>query len=175
MAAARRVRALTPSAKLRDCALAQLRIRSPRPGKARHGFAARAAGAAEPHQFAEAARGQRRLRRGAELAADHDAGGDREHVLRGAADLDAADIRGVIGPEGRRPQRLHELGRKRSSFAASVTAVGRPRATSSAKLGPDRMAGNGGRRGFRDHLGHEFVGAVLDALGARDTGTPPAR
>ena len=62
--------------------------------KSRQGFAARAAGAAEPQQFGEAARGQGRLRRGAQFAADHDAGGDRQHVFGGAADLDAANIGG---------------------------------------------------------------------------------
>ncbi len=51
---------------------------------------------------------------------------------------------------------------------ASVTAVGRPRATSAAKLGPDRIAGTRRARALGDHLGHELVRAALDALGAGD-------
>ena len=63
-------------------------------------LAACAAGAAEAHQLGEAAGGERRLRRGAELATRDNAGGDRQHVLGGAADLDAAHVGGVIGAEG---------------------------------------------------------------------------
>ena len=54
------------------------------------------------------------------------------------------------------------------SRAASVTAVGRPRATSAAKLGPDKIAGTALRRAFGDHFAHEFLAAALDALGADD-------
>ena len=49
-----------------------------------------------------------------------------------------------------------------------VTAVGSPRATSAAKLGPDRIPGSAFGAHSRDHLGHEFVAAGLDALGAGD-------
>jgi hypothetical protein len=119
-------------------------------------------------QFAEAARGQRGLRRGAELAADHDAGRDRQHVLGGATDLDAADVGGVIGPERRRAQRLHEaagqlflLRRQRHRRRqAARDVVGKARARQDRRL---RV-----QRGFSDHLGHEFMGAVLDALGTGD-------
>src|SRR6185312_631366 len=70
-------------------------------GKARQRFAARAAGAAQAREFAEAARGERRQRRGTEFSPFDDAGGDRQHILGRAADLDTANVRGVIGPEGR--------------------------------------------------------------------------
>ena len=79
---------------------------------------------------------------GAEPAAGDDAGRDGEHVLGRAADLDAAHVGRMIGPEGARAERLRQRrARALSSRAASVTAVGRPRATSAAKLGPDRIAG----------------------------------
>src|SRR4051812_3964737 len=67
--------------------------------KPRQVFAARAAGAAEPRQFAKSPRGQGCLRRRPHVAADHDACGNRQHVFGGAADLDAANIGGVIWPE----------------------------------------------------------------------------
>ncbi len=54
------------------------------------------------------------------------------------------------------------------SLAAKVTAVGRPRATSAAKLGPDRIAGTRLGRAFGDHLAHELFAAALDAFGADD-------
>ena len=139
---ARRGRARCRSEKLRDCGLEQLRIRSPRPGQAGQRLAARAAGAAEAAPVRRSRAWSARRRRGAELAAGDDAGGDRQHVLGGAADLDAAHVGRVIGPEAS-PSRAPAPARRASvsSAAASVTAVGRPRATSAAKLGPDRIAG----------------------------------
>ena len=111
-------------------------------GKARQGFAARAAGAAEPHQFAEAARGQRRQRRGAELACR------RRFRRRSPARFSPRRrsrrrARPWCDRAGRsaEPSACTSALASVSSFAASVTAVGSPRATSSAKLGPDRIAG----------------------------------
>ena len=97
--------------------------------QARQRLGARAAGPAEPRQFGEAARGQRRQRRGAELAALDDAGRDRQHVLGRAADLDAAHVGGVIGPEGRRAQRLRQRARQR--FVAAPRAS--PRSAARAR------------------------------------------
>ncbi|MHC2474845.1 hypothetical protein ACVJF0_005822 [Bradyrhizobium elkanii] len=100
--------------------------------------------------------------------ADHDAGGDRQHVLGRAADLDAAHVGGVIGPEGRRAERLDQRacerfvpgGQRNRGRQSARDVVGKAR--------PRQDRGHGARRGFRDHLGHEFVRAVLDALGAGD-------
>ena len=71
---------------------------------------------------------------------------------------------------GRSASRARGRARRRSPRrrAASVTAVGRPRATSAAKLGPDRIAGIAPGMRLGDHLGHESVRAALDALGAGD-------
>ena len=55
-----------------------------------------------------------------------------------------------------------------SFAAASVTAVGNPRATSSAKLGPERIAGIARGAGLGNDLRHEFPRAAFDALGAGD-------
>ena len=79
---------------------------------------------------------------GAQPAADDDAGGDGEHVFCRAADLDAAHVGRMVGPQSS-PSRSPAPARAASfsSLAASVTAVGSPRATSAAKLGPERIAG----------------------------------
>ena len=87
-----RGRALTPNEKLRDCGLEQVSSRSPRPDRPIMVSGLAPIGLAETDQFGEAARGQRRRGAGAEPAAGDDAGGDGEHVLRRAADLDAAHV-----------------------------------------------------------------------------------
>ena len=124
---------------------------------------------AETPEFGEAARDQRRARAGAEPEPRRDAAGDREHVLRRAADLDAAHVGRMIEPQIRALQRR---GRARPRAprprAASVTAVGRPAATSAAKLGPERIARGQAGADFGDDLGHEQVRAELDPLGADD-------
>ena len=88
-------------------------IKSPRPERPIMRLRLGAIGPAEAHQLGEAARDQRRRGAGAEPAAGNDAGGDRQHVLGGAADLDAAHVGRMIGPEGRRADRLRQRGRKR--------------------------------------------------------------
>ena len=54
----------------------------------------------------------------------------------------------MIGTESGRSERVRKRGGSRFVRAASVTAVGRPRATSEAKLGPDRIAGAAPGRGI---------------------------
>ena len=79
---------------------------------------------------------------GAKAAPGDDAGGDGQHVLGGAADLDAAHVGGMIRPEHRRADRLCQCRRRawrRRPPASPRLAV--PRATSAAKLGPDKIAG----------------------------------
>ncbi len=61
-------------------------------GQARHGFRLGAISLAEADQLGKAACGERRERAGAEAAPGDDAGGDGQHVLGGAADLDAAHV-----------------------------------------------------------------------------------
>ena len=139
-------------------------------GQSGQGLRPRAERLAEAEQLSEPARGQRRCRAGAEPAAGNDAGGDREHVLGGAADLDAAHVARMIGPERARSRaRGRARWRRPRRRAASVTAVGSPRATSAgeARAREDcRQARIGAH--LADHFGHEFVRAALDALGAGD-------
>ena len=104
------------------------------------------------------------------MPADHDAGGDRQHVLGRATDLDAANVRGVIGPEGGRAQRLHQVarqpfipcGKRDGGRQAARHVVGKIRSRQ------DRR--DGIRYGLGDDLGHEAVRAALDALGTGDDG-----
>ena len=66
------------------------------------------------------------------------AGRDGEHVLDGAADLDAGDIVAFVGAQRfRRAAARPRAPATAASVAATATAVGNPRATSSAKLGPE--------------------------------------
>ena len=131
----------TPKEKLRDCGLEQVRIRSPSPDRPVSVSAPRAESSAEAEQLGEAARDQRGGGAGAEPAAGDDAGGDRQHVLGRAADLDAAHVGRMIGTEAsREPSARASAAAMVASRAASVTAVGSPRATSvgEARAGQDR-------------------------------------
>ena len=127
-----------------DCGVEQFRIRSPSVPTGRSASRC-AASKASPNRISSAKPRVVRAaaRAGAEPASRHDAGRDRQHVLRRAADLDAAhvgrgDMAGSSPSRMRGPSALRGFLRSRT---ASVTAVGRPRATSAAKLGPDRIAG----------------------------------
>ena len=99
-----------------------------------------AIGAAEAGELGEAAGDQCGLGAGAEVAPGDDAAGDGEHVLGGAADLDAAHVGRVIDAESRRAQRLGERGCE--LFVGGRERHGRRQAlaTSLAKLGPERIA-----------------------------------
>ncbi len=129
-------------------------------GEAHQRFGAGAERLGEAAQFGEAARDQRGERAGAELAAGDDAGGDGEHVLHRAADLDADDVGLGVGAEGRASRASgRDRARSASSAAAMVTAVGRPRATSAAKLGPERIGGVGRRQRLGDDFRQALAGA----------------
>ena len=138
------------------------------PGQAGQRLGACAERAAEAKQLGEAARHQRGVGAGAEPAAGDDAGGDGEHVLGGAADLDAAHVGGMIGPQRRRAERARQrhrhclvAGGERDRGRQAARHVG-----GKARAGEDRRLR--GRRAFGNHLGHEPVRAALDALGAGD-------
>ena len=117
-------------------------------------------------QFGKGAGDQRRAGRSAEPGAIDGAAGQRVDILErpGDFDADAGRRRHRAGRSGRPvPQRAPRSGS--ASSPASVTAVGRPAATSAAKLGPDSTIGNGGRR----HVGEDFAlplqRAGFEALG----------
>ena len=76
------------------------------------------------------------------------AGRDREHVLDRAADLDAGDVVGLVDAQRVAAQQRRGLrARATASVAAATSAVGSPRATSPAKLGPDTTPTGAGQRG----------------------------
>ena len=158
-----------PSEKLRDCGLEQVRMRSPSPERPGQGRRAARRTPRRSGELGKAARGQRGRGAGAEPAAGHDAGRDRQHVLGGAADLDAAHVGRMIGPE-RRPSRslAPAPAASASSAAASVTAVGKPTPTSAAKARSRRIAGVA--RGAHSAMISVMncMRAALDALGAGD-------
>ena len=122
------------------------------PGQAGERLALARPGQAEAGHFGKAAADQRGAGVLAEAAALDDAAGDRQHVLDRPADLRAGHV--VAGSRcGRSGWAMRSRSRsaKRGSSAARVTAVGRPAATSCAKVGPDRTAM--ARRGrLRAHL-----------------------
>ena len=93
--------------------------------------------ARKPRDFDQAARDERRHRVVAEAEPLDHAGGDRDHVLQRAADLDAGDVVAHIQAQARPAELLLDPGRGGGIAEAASTAVGRPRATSEAKLGPE--------------------------------------
>ena len=108
---------------------------------------------AEAHDLGEAAGQQRGAGVVAQLAAHGDAAGDGQHVLHRATHLRADGIGGEIGPEGRRCRApARDRGRGLHRPPARVTAVGSPRATSAAKVGPDSTAMAAARQRFRRPL-----------------------
>ena len=166
-------RALAASERLAEGEIARLRRRAGQheiaePGQAHQRRSPRPESLAEAAKLGETARDQRGDRARAKPAAGGDAAGDRQHVLGRPADLDAANVGRMIEPQGRPAQRVAERARQVFVAEASVTAVGRPAATSAAKEGPERMAAAAAWRGFGQNLGHEGVRAALDSLGAGD-------
>ena len=134
-------RAPAPSERLRDSGPWQVSTRSPSPLRPVSVSSSRAHRLAEPRHLGEAARDQRGRRVVAEPAALDDAGGDRQHVLDRAAQRHAQHVVRPVGPEGAGRQRRRPASRPSAGSAvAMLTAVGRPRTASSAKLGPDSMA-----------------------------------
>ena len=89
-------------------------------------------------RLGETARDQRGARVVAEAQAVARAGGDREHVLDRAADLDAGQVVADVGAQRRRRAAARATDRGKPGVGRrDAEAVGRPRATSSAKLGPE--------------------------------------
>ena len=87
----------------------------------------------------------------------HTPGRDSDHVLHGAAEFDAHNV--VVGVEAqRRPGELclHFLGVS-ESLEAITTAVGSPRATSNAKLGPESTATRAGKPSAARHFGDDLA------------------
>ena len=132
----------------------RLRLRSPvhvstqiaEAAQAGQRLAPAALGARQPGDLGEAARDQRRQRVVPETEPFDHAGGNRDDVLQRAADLDAATsslaYRRNVGPA----ELLLDARRGRGSRDAASTAVGSPRATSTAKLGPRARRRDRGRR-----------------------------
>jgi hypothetical protein len=105
-------------------------------GQAHEGFAPGAERFAEAGNLDQAARDQRGAGVVAETEAVADAGGDGQHVLHRTADLGADQVFIGIDAQVAAMQAARWTRQMRHRSAASVTAVGRPRATSRAKLGP---------------------------------------
>ena len=103
-------------------------------------FGPRAQRLAEAAQLGKAAGDEGCVRAGTQALAVDDAGGDRQHVLERAAELDAGEVARPVEAQLRLPRRSASSRPIASSAQAMVSAVGRPRATSVAKLGPDSTA-----------------------------------
>ena len=111
------------------------------PGEAGERLRVGARRLAEPRHLGEPARDQRRLGVVARADAVARAGGERDHVLRGGAELDADQVVVEVDAEDRRVERRPGArGRARASSLAITAAPGSPAATSSAMFGPDMTA-----------------------------------
>ena len=138
-------------------------------GEAGQRLGARALGEAEAGHLGKAARDQGGAGVLAEPPALDHAAGDGEHVLDRAADLGAGDVVGQIGAE-EGPGDAARASRSPSarSSTARVTAVGRPAATSWAKVGPGKHGDRRAGLHLARDLVHQHAGRVLDPLGAED-------
>ena len=97
-------------------------------------------GLAEARHLREPARDQRRLRVVADLEPVAGAGGERDHVLRGRAELHPDQVVVQVDPEDVELSDSWSERAKSASSLAITAAPGRPAATSSAKFGPDITA-----------------------------------
>ena len=129
----------------------------------------------------EAAGDQRDARVGAEAEAVGNAGADGQHVLHGAADLDADHVVGGVGPE-------HVVRQPRGEGAGVGGIAGRNR-HGRGQAGGDFAGERGARQDGHRHAGAQLLrrhlvgqspGAVLEALGGpgqagacRGPGAPP--
>ena len=86
-------------------------------GEAGERLGARAERLAEPRHLREAARDQRRLAVVAEVEPVEGAGGERDHVLRGGAELDADDVRIDVRTEDGGVDGVLELAREEAVLA----------------------------------------------------------
>ena len=112
-------------------------MRSPAPARPMNVFAAAAERHAEARDLGQAARDQRGARVVAEPQPVADAGRDRHHVLHRAADLHADRGRRRVDAQRAAVQQRAALRAKRGSRRRERQRAGRPRATSSAKIGPE--------------------------------------
>ena len=94
--------------------------------------------ARKPRDLGQPAGDERRHRVLTETQPLHDAGRDRDDVLQRAANLDPGDIVARVQPQPAAAELLLDTRRGPLSDEAASTAAGSPRATSAAKLGPDR-------------------------------------
>ena len=104
-----------------------------------------------------------------EAEARDDAGGDRDDVLQGAAELDAHEVLGrVEAKRGRREPVLDLAARSARAPPAITAAVGSPRATPSANVGPESAATAAPGAALANQLRHALARLRLDPLGRRE-------
>ena len=123
---------------------------------------------AETPEFRKPPRDQGRPRAGTESEARSDAAGDREHVLRRAADLDAAHVGRVIEPQVRTLQRPAELDSQRLLPRGQRHRRRQARRDVGGETRPREDRATPERRRFANDLRHEQIRAEFDPLGADD-------
>ena len=94
-----------------------------------------------------------------------DARRDGDDVLQSAAQLDPQQVRARIDAEGGPVKELCTCSAVAGSRLAATMAVGMSRATSMAKVGPDKRGASGLGRGLGQDAAHGQAGIVFDALG----------
>ena len=160
----------TPTRRLRLGALVQVSTRSPRP--ASPDSVSRCAPAA--HASRDISASPRVMSPGLRVVAQpqpfDQAGGDGNHVLQRAADLDARHVARAVEPEVRaRGTPAARRPRPPASRDATAMAVGSSRASSDAKLGPDSTATRTpGPQLLLEDLRHAEERLLLEPLGGAD-------
>ena len=101
-------------------------IRSPMPASPENVSGSRAERLAEPRHLDQPARDQRRLRVVAEAEPVDAAGRERDHVLRGGAELDADQVGVHVDAEGERVDRLLQPERERFVLRGDHRRAGQP-------------------------------------------------
>ena len=155
--------------------IARLRARAgqhqiAKPRQAGKRFRACAVGAAEPHQLGKAARGQRRRGAGAKPAARRRCPTAIASTFLAAPPISTPRTIGrMIRTESGRSERVRKCGAPslRPQRRASPRSAGRARHRRRSS-GPTEWQASPSAQHSRNHLGHEFVRAALDALGAGD-------
>ena len=159
----------SPTWRLRLRSPVHVNTRSPRPLSPASVSRRRSFGAGETRDLGKPARDERSHGVVPESEPFDHSGGNRDHVLQCAADLDARDIVARVEAHAAAAKLFLHRAAARASVDAASTAAGRPRAISDAKLGPDSTTT--GKRAcslLLDHLRHSLKRLRLEAFGRAD-------
>ena len=157
---------------LRDCGLPQVSSRSPSPDSP-ISVGPRAQRLAEASHLRKAARDERRMRAGPELAALDDAGRDRQHVLDRAAELHAHHVARPVEPQRARAERDGQRLAQRLVGGGQRQRRGQPARHVGGKARTRQHGEPRLRQCLAQHLAEQLAGRLLEPLGADDDRLAP--